>query len=66
MARLQINRDDLLDPEESEEMKIRLEPAPDGDWRFSEDFGYREPSPHFHVITKGFNPDTSERIACIG
>ena len=66
MGKLHISWEDTLNPEESEEMKSRIQPAPDCHWEYSEDFGFRQPSPHFHLIIKGFNPDTSERIACIG
>jgi hypothetical protein len=58
-------REDLIHPEDSARMTLRIEPAWDCGWEYSEHFGYREPAPHFHVIARGHDPDTLERIACI-
>ena len=65
MVTITFRREDLIRPEDSDEMTVRIECAPDCDWLYSEHYGYRNPSPHFHVVAKGRAPDTSERIACV-
>lgn len=62
---LRLNKLDLMRPEDSAEIISRIECACHCDWRYSEYLGYRDPAPHFHVVIKGLNADTSEHIACI-
>jgi len=62
---IRLTREDLLHPEECGSMTVRIEPALQCDWRHSEHLGFRNPSPHFHIVARGIEPNTSERVACL-
>ena len=42
MATITFRREDLIRPEDSVEMTVRIECALNCDWRYSDHFGYRD------------------------